>query len=141
MDFFDKLVRFETALWNAIEKALLLSDLPGLATLQALRVLQRYEGAGRVHDLSRELAITIGAASKLVDRLERGGLAVRRPHPDDRRSSLVSLSPSGERARVAGEEVARRSVSHLLGESVDVEPVSSALTRLQAQLDSATVGA
>ncbi len=40
-------------------------------------------------------AITIGAASKLVDRLERDGTAHREPNPNDRRSSLIATLEGG----------------------------------------------
>jgi DNA-binding PadR family transcriptional regulator len=45
----------------------------------------------------------------LVDRLERAGLAKRRPHPQDRRAREVLVTPKGrrtlKRARELGEEV------------------------------------
>ena len=56
MDFFDTLVRFETALWNTIERELFTTGQVGLGTLTALRVLHRHDGSGRVQDLSRELS-------------------------------------------------------------------------------------
>ena len=135
MDFFDTLVRFETALWNAIERELLHAGRVGLGTLTALRVLHRHDGSGRVQDLSRELSLTIGAASKLADRLERDGLARRRPHPTDRRSSLVSLTESGEAARAAGEEVLGRVLAQVLDGDADATTVTSGIQRLQRRLD------
>src|SRR6476469_6437513 len=135
MDFFDTLVRFETALWNAIERELLRAGQVGLGTLTALRVLHRHNGSGRVQDRSRELSLTIGAASKLADRLERDGLAVRRPHPTDRRSSLVSLTETGEGARAGGEEVLGLALAQVLGGDVDAATATSAIQRLQRRLD------
>ncbi|MEL4383306.1 MarR family winged helix-turn-helix transcriptional regulator, partial [Shewanella algae] len=73
----------------------------GLGTLLALRIVGDAGGNARVLDVSEALAITIGAASKQIDRLERSGLAERRPHPHDRRSSLLSLTAAGARARQA----------------------------------------
>ncbi|MET0189412.1 MAG: MarR family transcriptional regulator [Microbacterium sp.] len=140
MDLFNDLVRFETDFWNALERRLLHADQVGLATLQALQVLDRHAGTGRVHELSRELSITIGAASKLVDRLERGGLATRRPHPEDRRSSLITLTSSGQRARVGAEAIAQPFVRSVLGDGEDAEMLSEALRNLQARLDEATAG-
>jgi len=140
MDLFDQLVRFETDFWNAIERQLRHDAQVGLGTLQALRVLDRHDGTGRVHELSDELSITIGAASKLVDRLERDGLATRRPHPDDRRSSLVALTDAGRHARHDGEEAAQNVISRVLGESEDVALLADALRRLQDRLDHSTAG-
>src|SRR5262245_59744361 len=54
-------------------------------------------GVARVYDLAHETALTVGAASKGVDRLEAAGRCRRTANPDDRRSSLVTLTPEGER--------------------------------------------
>src|SRR6478609_10569240 len=93
------LVRYKVALWNAVDQALSREGLVSLTQLHALRVIDRYAGQARVQDLSRDIGITVGAASKLVDRLERDGLAVRSPNPEDRRSSLIALTVAGTRAR------------------------------------------
>ena len=106
-----------------------------------LRVVARHHGSARVQDLSRELSITIGAASKMVDRLERDGLASRRAHPQDRRSSLVDLTDSGQRAGRTGERVARAVVADLLGDAEDLATLLAGIDRLQARLDSHTAGA
>jgi MarR family multiple antibiotic resistance transcriptional regulator len=137
MRLFELLVRFETDFWNAIERQLSRAGLVSLATLQALRVLNRHEGAGRVHELSQELSISIGAASKLVDRLERDGLAVRRPHPEDRRSSLVGLTTAGQSARIRADEVAALFTARVLGASEDVGAFADTLQTLQNRLDHA----
>jgi DNA-binding MarR family transcriptional regulator len=49
----------------------------------------------RVGDIARELVITVGAASKSVDRLESSGWVVRLPNPRYRRSSLLELTDAG----------------------------------------------
>jgi DNA-binding MarR family transcriptional regulator len=50
-----------------------------------------------VRDISRELAISTGTASELVDRLVARGLAQRASDPEDRRRSLVSITQQGRR--------------------------------------------
>jgi len=40
-------------------------------------------------DLGERLALTSGAITMLVDRLERAGWVHRRPHPGDRRYVLI----------------------------------------------------
>ncbi|TLW90568.1 MarR family winged helix-turn-helix transcriptional regulator [Saccharomonospora piscinae] len=45
--------------------------------------------------LGDHLGITKQAAVQLVDELERRGYVARTPHPHDRRSRLVSLTPRG----------------------------------------------
>jgi len=46
-------------------------------------------------ELADRLALTSGAVTALVDRLERLGWARREPHPTDRRSIVVSVAQSG----------------------------------------------
>jgi DNA-binding MarR family transcriptional regulator len=48
-----------------------------------------------VYDIVSRLSITVGGASKAVDRIEAAGHCVRRSNPDDRRSSIIELTPAG----------------------------------------------
>ena len=135
MEFFDALVRYEIALWNVVDQELSRADLVSLAQLHALRIVDRYDGRARVQELSSDIGITVGAASKLVDRLERDGLAERSQNPANRRSSLISLTPTGRQALVNALEVAGAAVDRAVGEE-DVQPLLAALTRLQTRLGS-----
>ena len=67
-----------------------------LVLFEALTVMAEVEQC-RVHDLASGLCISAGGASKLVDRLAALGCCRRLPNPDDRRSSLVELTPAGQR--------------------------------------------
>lgn len=49
--------------------------------------------------LAQGLGLTSGTVTALTDRLECAGLIVRRPHPTDRRSLVLELSPAGEAVR------------------------------------------
>lgn len=49
-----------------------------------------------IGELARAIHLSPGAATALVDRLEKAGLAVRRPDPTSRRRVLVT--PTGEGA-------------------------------------------
>lgn len=49
-------------------------------------------------ELAASLGITKGAASQMVGRLERKGLARREPYPEDARAVFVSLRPRGRSA-------------------------------------------
>ena len=67
----------------------------------------------------------------ILDLLEREGLAVRRPHPNDRRRKLVVLTPKGKdkaeemvRDMIAFESAALRTI-----EDVDLPRLQSFLTR------------
>lgn len=139
MEFFDVLVRYEVTLWNAVDAELVRKGQIGLAVLHALRLVGARRGETRVQDLSDGIGITVGAASKLVDRLERDGLAVRRPNPDDRRSSLIGLTHTGEEALASGLEVFGAAVDRALGDE-DVRPLTAALERLSTRLEAAGAG-
>ncbi len=135
MDFFDALVRYETSLWNAVDGHLAAAGAPRLASLSALRVIARHAPSARVQEVREDLLITVGAASKLVDRLERDGYVERRPHPTDRRSSLLALTRAGKQAHSEGVEVMRRALADYLADE-DVRVLTSALQRLSGALES-----
>jgi DNA-binding MarR family transcriptional regulator len=133
MEFFDVLVRYEIALWNAVNRELGRQDQISLGQLHALRLVGSYGGQARVHDLSSDIGITVGAASKLADRLERDGLASRSPNPANRRSSLIALTAAGQQALASAMDVYSRAVARAVGEE-DVELLTTAQRRLQARL-------
>jgi len=139
MEFFDVLVRYEIALWNAVNRELGRQDQISLGQLHALRVVGSYGGLARVQDLSSDIGITVGAASKLADRLERDGLASRSPNPANRRSSLIALTAAGQQALASAMDVYSRAVAQAVGEE-DVELLTAALRRLQARLGEPGVG-
>jgi len=82
----------------------------GFSVLAALR------RAGEPYELSptelnRELLISSGGVTQLLDRLERAHLVRRRPHPDDRRSVKVGLTAAGK--RLADRAMTARAASEL----------------------------
>ena len=56
-------------------------------------------------ELSRALRCTPRNVTGLLDALEDSGLVVRRPHPRDRRASLVNLTLGGKRTSAAFAEL------------------------------------
>ncbi|WP_051389355.1 MarR family winged helix-turn-helix transcriptional regulator [Arthrobacter sp. 35W] len=48
--------------------------------------------------LSELMDLTTGSMTTMIDRLERSGLMTRHPHPTDRRSVLLALTPGGRQA-------------------------------------------
>ena len=46
-------------------------------------------------ELARYTGLSSGAATAMLDRLEKGGFIERRPNPDDRRGTLIVLVKSG----------------------------------------------
>jgi DNA-binding MarR family transcriptional regulator len=65
---------------------------------QRLRILHSLQERGPriMSDLKAELGVTATNITALVDALEKDGLVVRRPHPSDRRATVVELAPSCE---------------------------------------------
>src|SRR3954465_5961812 len=91
---FADLVRLEIELWDAVEAGLRAELGVGLATAQTLAVVAAVPDC-RVHDIVRAVSIPGGAGSNPVPRLEPDGLVARRPHPSDRRSSVIALTGAG----------------------------------------------
>ena len=95
-DYFAKLIEHETSLWNALDRYL--RTVPESVTLGrfgVLRMIDSGEGRARVQDVAEEMGITVGAASRLVDRLESDGLVHRSPNSTDRRGSVLELTEAG----------------------------------------------
>jgi DNA-binding MarR family transcriptional regulator len=93
---FSDLVRFETELWNVLDARLRSDhDLP-LHKFEPMQIIDRTADC-RVYDIAEALSITTGGVSKIVDSIESAGHAKRRPNPDDRRSSIIELTPAGKR--------------------------------------------
>lgn len=138
--FFDALVRYEVTLWNAIDEELTDAGLVSLGQLHALRIVDRYAGQARVQEISGDIGITVGATSKLVDRLERDGLVARRPNPTNRRSSLIDLTSDGRSALAAGSRVMTTVLDRAVGVE-DVQQLTAILERLQTRLDQQTAAA
>lgn len=67
----------------------------GTSEMAALEHLQQSEAGLTPTQLGRRLSLSSGSVTALVDRLEKAGRVERRPHPGDRRSSVVYLKPSG----------------------------------------------
>jgi DNA-binding MarR family transcriptional regulator len=49
----------------------------------------------RPTDLTESLMLTSSGTTKRLDRLEKAGLIQREPDPDDRRGTLITLTPAG----------------------------------------------
>jgi DNA-binding MarR family transcriptional regulator len=103
-ELFADLVRLEIELWDAVEARLRAELGIGLGTAQTLAVVAAVQDC-RVDDIVRGLSITVGGASKTVDRLERNGFVARRPHPRDRRSSVIALTRVGASMHAKGQRL------------------------------------
>lgn len=131
---FEELIRFETELWNSIDARLREEvDLP-LARFEVMRVIAEIPGC-RVFDVAEELSITIGGASKIVDRLEATGHCRRQANPDDGRSSIIALTPTGRRLLARATKIFDDELATRIGSAAPtrtLEQFHSTLTRLRA---------
>jgi DNA-binding MarR family transcriptional regulator len=90
----DDLVRVEVRLYTLLDARLRAAHGHGLGRLDLLRAVGSVPRC-RVSDVVRRLGITVGAASKGVDRQVRDGLVRRYANPEDGRSSFLELTPAG----------------------------------------------
>jgi DNA-binding MarR family transcriptional regulator len=125
--FFD-LVRVETRLYNAVSARLRAEQGLALGQYEFLEIIDRVPGC-RVLDIVSELAITVGAVSKAVDRLVAAGWCLRTAHPQDRRSSVLRLTPEGRKRLKASRRIVDSELSSL---TAAVSP--DALTRIAPTL-------
>lgn len=134
---FADLVRCETRLYNAIGDRL--RERHGIVTSQYEFLHHLHEHPGcRVADLAAEFAIGVGATSKGVDRLEKQGWAARQPNPDDRRSSLLVLTPAGEQLVAEARRTFTGALAELLGTDLDapaLDGLARTLSTLRAALE------
>jgi len=92
---FRDLVRLEASLWNRVDARVHREHGLPLAWLEVMQVVSTTPNC-RVLDVSEALFITVGGASKVVDKVQAGGWCRRLPNPSDGRSSLIELTDSGE---------------------------------------------
>ena len=131
---FNDIIRFETELWNAVDARLKSEFNLPLTHFEPMSVIDRLPGC-RVYDIGRELGITTGGVSKLVDRIEASGYCRRLQNPADRRSSLLELTPEGERLLAAAGAVLDEELQRRLGAAVPertLRQFASTLARLRA---------
>jgi len=136
---FGELVRLEIELWDAVEARLSADTDVTLARYLAMRAIAR-RPACRVQDIAEELAITVGGTSKVVDRVAAAGHCARRPNPDDKRSSLIQLTPAGEDALAKAATAVEDELQRRLGSALppgDLQDFAATLTRLRAAVQAA----
>jgi DNA-binding MarR family transcriptional regulator len=72
-------------------------------TLPRLRLVERLhcQGPAMMRELADELELSPRNMTALVDGLEAEGLVARRPHPTDRRATMVEVTTDGDAAAEA----------------------------------------
>lgn len=138
---FTDLVRVETRLYNAVSTRLRAEQGLGLGQFEFLEIIDRVPGC-RVLDIVGELAITVGAVSKAVDRLVAAGWCLRVAHPKDRRSSVLRLTSEGEKQLAASRPIVE---SELVSLTAAVSPdeltrIAATLATLRATLEAGSHG-
>ena len=91
-----RLLKASAKLLAEAERDLKEAGLPPLAWYDALLELHRARPDGlRPGDLEKEMLLPQYNVSRLVDRLEAAGYAVRRPHPGDGRGQVLQITKRG----------------------------------------------
>lgn len=134
---FADLVRVEIDVWNALDARLRADHDLTYGRFQVMQVLADRTADGgtcRVHDIADVLAVTVGGISKLVDRVEAAGHCVRRPNPDDRRSSLLDLTAGGRELLAAATEGVEGELARRFGalSARELEQFSAVLAKVRA---------
>jgi DNA-binding MarR family transcriptional regulator len=89
-------------------------------------------------EINRDALVTSGGMTFVVRQLEKQGLVLRRPHPDDRRASLLRLSPKGRRVAdriIVAVAAADTSIARELGK-IDSAAAEHLLRELQRSVES-----
>jgi DNA-binding MarR family transcriptional regulator len=109
----------------------------GATESRALSYLAVHGDSGQ-SDLARDLGLTSSAATSLVDRLERQGVAERARHPRDRRRSIVRLTERGEAVVDESHQWLAATLARV--RSSDLEAVSASLAIIADDLSTRTSG-
>jgi DNA-binding MarR family transcriptional regulator len=72
------------------------------------------KGVATPSELARQTGLTSGAATAMLDRLEKAGLIERRPNPDDRRGTLITPAQSAAVEVASWFESARNAQDELI---------------------------
>ena len=134
---FRDLVRLETEVWNRLDATVHQAHGVPLAWLEIIQVVDVTEGVCRVLDIARALSITVGGASKVVDKVEAAGLCRRQRNPADGRSNLIRLTEPGADLMKAADVTLASALADLVGEAAPVDELaqlSVTLRRLRQHL-------
>ncbi|MEM6626065.1 MAG: MarR family transcriptional regulator [Pseudomonadota bacterium] len=105
------------------------------ARFQILDALSRGDEQTMV-ELADRLSVTKRNVTTLIDGMERSGLVVRRPHPTDRRSTLVALTEPGRDAYAKAARAHSAQLDALVDEldPAQLQAFAEALTQLTCRL-------
>ncbi|MBV2363827.1 GNAT family N-acetyltransferase [Streptomonospora nanhaiensis] len=108
-------------------------------TLTEVRIMYELRHRGRTEALAlrRDLDMDPGQLSRVLSRLERGGLVVRSPSPDDGRRQLVELTAEGSRVSAELDERSNTQIEELIAHlaPADRQRLLAALATVRHLLD------
>ncbi|SEM08088.1 MarR family winged helix-turn-helix transcriptional regulator [Streptacidiphilus jiangxiensis] len=107
------------------------------AGVLVLAILHR-TGPSRLRDLADEADLDLSVVSRLTAELTAAGYVERRPNPEDRRSSLLAITPEGVRRHEEAMDRAAKAIEPVLQEwsDEDVALLSDLLGRLHHSFQS-----
>ena len=126
---------------KAVDDQMIASGL-SLSRAKVLQVLER-EGPLRQASLAKSLRLAPRSITQSIEGLERSGLVVRRPDPDDQRCKLVLLTSKGRATLTTGMEAGQgvlRSIFGALGPDrqadldILLNDIEAAQTEISARL-------
>ena len=120
--------------WVRWVNACLPSDAVSYVRMRLLTALQS-NGEQSMGELAAGLGVTPRRVTALVEALEADGLVARRPHPTDRRSTLVAITDGGLKAQQVGWEQHRAEVARAFAdlsqpEQTQLLSISRTLTQI-----------
>ena len=133
---FRDLVRLETDLWNRVDARVHREHGLPLAWLEVMQVVSTTPGC-RVLDVANALSITVGGASKVIDKVQGAGWCRRLPNPTDGRSNLLQLTESGDGVLKAANVTFEDALAAYLGAAAstgELTRLSDTLGRLRRHL-------
>jgi len=137
------LVSLEIVLWNRIDATLKAQHALSLPFFESLYFIGGAQsGSVRIGDLARTLRITVGATSKLVDRIEAAGLIRRELDAADRRASRVALTEVGKQLLAEASMTHEAEMTHVLDATLatdEQQHLYSLVTRMLTAIDQGEV--
>jgi DNA-binding MarR family transcriptional regulator len=141
IEWLSDLIRLEIVLWDRVNARLKAELGLSLAFFQALHAIGPSADASlRVGDLARALRITVGAASKLVDRVEAAGLIRRELDADDRRASRVALTDTGRAMLADASATGEAEMASVLDAGLTADQQQQIHTHIRRLLNAAEQG-
>ena len=119
-------------IWNLRDLGHCIRDLSEGKASQS-RILSILRGSQPVaqNDLTEQLGVQPGTASEVFGKLEHAGLITRTPSEQDRRTSIITLTPSGLAAAETADEQKRQRHSEMFS-SLSEEDKAALLALLEA---------